>query len=156
MTVNEKDRRAKRRVRSSELGYYLEKIAALHSDPKFGDPAFKDALSELARFLIERGERPLALPAAKSEQRKAEASHRAKARERFSDLPAQTIRKILEEDSMTKEELATLANARYGLGRSHLLRIPRDEVVSSIKSAMQHEESLSILSKEARRKGRTS
>jgi hypothetical protein len=52
--------------------------------------------------------------------------------------------------------LATIGTERFGIAKSRMDRVPRDEIIKMIVSAMQHEESLNIISEEAQRHTRTS
>jgi hypothetical protein len=74
----------------------------------------------------------------------------------FQSLSLERIREILARPDLTKFDLTTIGTERFGIAKSRMDRAARDEIISMIMSAVQHEESLAIISEEARRQTRTS
>lgn len=143
----------RRHITAADVGRYLKHLAAINRDPLTGNVAMSDALNEIAAILIAAK----AAPATKTlenftEQRKFDFE------EEFDcqTLPLEKVREIIERPDLTKSDLATIGTERFGIAKSRMDRVPREEIVKMIASAMQHEESLNIISEEAKRHTRTS
>jgi len=143
----------RKHITSADVGRYLKHLAVLNRDPLTGNVALSDALQEIAAVLIAAK----AAPAKKTLE-----NHLTQNKFDFEDevdfhtLPLDKVREILARPDLTKSDLATVGSERFGIAKSRMDRIPREEIVKTITSAMEHEESLSIISEEARRHTRTS
>ena len=143
----------RKHITSVDVGRYLKHLAALNRDPLTGNPGMSEALSEIAAVLIEGK----AMPAAK-----VLATHTAQNAFEFDQefelqtLSLTAIRDILARQDLTKADLTMIGMERFGIAKSRLERATREEIIGAISSAMQHEESLTIISEEARRQSRTS
>jgi hypothetical protein len=143
----------RKHITSADLGRYLKHLAALHRDPLTGNVAMSDALHEIAAILIAAK----AVPAAKAleeftDQNKFDFENELD----FQSLSLEKVREILEQAELTKSNLTTVGTKRFGIAKSRMSRVPREEIVKMIYSALHHEESLTIISKEAQRHIRTS
>lgn len=143
----------RKHITAADVGRYLKHLAALHRDPLTGNVGMSDALSEIAAILIAAK----AAPAAKVIENFIEQSRFDFEEEfDFQTLPLEKVRELLSRPDLTKSDLATIGAERFGIAKSRMDRVPREEIIKTIASAMQHEESLSIISKEAQRHTRTS
>ncbi|MFE3837559.1 hypothetical protein [Pseudogemmobacter sonorensis] len=143
----------RKQITSADVGRYLKHLAALHRDPLTGNVAMSDALQEIASILIAAK----AVPAAKAinefmEQNKFDFEEELD----FQSLSLEKVREILARTDLTKSDLISVGTERFGIAKSRMDRVSRDEIVKMISSAVQHEESLAIISEEAQRQTRTS
>jgi hypothetical protein len=74
----------------------------------------------------------------------------------FKSLSLEKVREFLARQDLTKSDLTIIGTDRFGIAKSRMDRASREEIIGMISSAMQHEESLAIISEEARRQTRTS
>ena len=143
----------RRHITAADVGRYLKHLAALNRDPLTGNVAMSDALNEIAALLIAARASPAATVLENfTEQSKFEFEEEFD----FQSLPLEKVREILARSDLTKSELATIGTERFGIAKSRMDRVARDEIIMMISSAMQHEESLNIISEEAQRHTRTS
>ncbi len=140
-------------ITSADLGRYLKHLAALNRDPSTGNPALSEALCEIAAVLIAGKASPA---------KKVLEDHTAQKHFVFEDdvdvqsLSLDDVRKIVERPDVTKADLTVIGMERFGIAKSRMERSPREDIVKAISSAMQHEESLAIISAEAKRYSRNS
>ena len=78
-----------------------------------------------------------------------------------SDLPSdleslchEDVERILDDGSYTKKELAELGFRRFGISRSSLTHLRKEDALKSIKSALENELILGSISEMAQRAGR--
>lgn len=143
----------RKQITSADVGRYLKHLALLNRDPLTGNVAMSGALHEIADILIAAK----AVPAPKAlgeftAQNKFDFEEEAD----FQAMSLEKVREVLERTDLTKSDLATVGTERFGIAKSRMDRVPRDEIIKMISSALQHEESLAIISKEAQRHLRTS
>lgn len=148
---NSKSRR--KHITAADVGRYLKQLAALNRDPLTGNVAMSDALKEIAAILMAAK----AAPATKvleafTEQSKFDFEEEID----FQTLSLGKVREIINRSDLTKADLATIGTERFGIAKSRMDRVSRDEIIKMIGAAMQHEESLNIISEEAQRHSRTS
>lgn len=131
-----------------DVGRYLKKIASLNRDKKTGNPALCSALTKVADYLIETKagsiEEALAAPTQKAlpqfnqeEEPDPSGWTHAEIHERLSD--ART----------TKKTLVSIGHSRLGIPISRLQKMGRDELLRTLMAAVEHEESIEILSNQA-------
>jgi uncharacterized protein with von Willebrand factor type A (vWA) domain len=143
----------RKQITSSDVGRYLRHLAALHRDPLTGNVAMSDALQEIASVLMS---------AKASPAHKALEDFMTQGKFEFEDnmdlrsISLEKVREILARSDLTKLDLTTVGTVRFGIAKSRMNRVSRDEIVRMISSAVQHEESLAIISGEAQRHTRTS
>ena len=143
----------RKHITAADVGRYLKHLAALNRDPLTGNVAMSDALNEIAAILIAAKAAP-ATGALKTfvEQSNFEFEEDFD----FQALPLEKVREILARSDLTKSELTTIGTERFGIAKSRMDRVSRDELIKMVQSAIQHEESLDIISEEAQRHTRTS
>jgi len=143
----------RKHITSADVGRYLKHLAALNRDPLTGNVAMSDALNEIAVILIAAKAEPAAKVLANfTEQSRFQFEEEFD----FQTLPLEKVREVLARQDLTKSDLATIGTERFGIAKSRMDRVARDEIIKMISSAMQHEESLTIISEEAQRHTRTS
>lgn len=142
-----------------DLVRYLSRLAALNREPRTGNVDLSDGLRELANALRPhsyRSIRELSDVVAESVLKTRKPSPRDAKATLPSDLRTlseQGVDEILEGRSYTKLQLVELGVQRFGISRSRLVRLTKDEVCESVRAALNHERSLGVISQEARRGG---
>lgn len=143
----------RKHITSADVGRYLKHLASLNRDPLTGNVAMSEALLEISAILIAAK----AAPAAKTlSEFTAQSTFDFEEDFDFQSLSLDKVREILAKENLTKSDLTIVGTERFGIAKSRMDRAPRDEIIKMISSAMQHEESLAIISEEARRHSRTS
>jgi hypothetical protein len=135
---------------AQDLAAFLEGLAALHSAPKFGNSELSLALLQLAHS-VRNG-----LIGTASPQRKKYNKTSLISEEKIAELKTldhNAISNFLLNKSKTKDELITLASARFSMPTSQLKRSRIEEVKAAITSALLHEASIEIISTEADKDG---
>jgi hypothetical protein len=134
-------------ISDSELARFLKRLAGMFQDSLTGNPELARALSHLGDRL-RRNELPPRIP------RRPPSSHtELTPRADLKTLDATEVEEFLRDDRNTKADLIALAHARFSIPRSTLMRLSSFEVREKIRSALAHETSLDILSREAGRSG---
>ena len=146
------DKEQNRELSVSEVARFLKRLSSFYRDPKTGNPALSNALAELALAMGQRGDRTLTeavedIDVSSKQRRSLEAS-------RLKDLKLEEVKEILSDETMTKADLIGLGAERFAIPRSGLGRLNMGQVSDAIWSALRHEESLSIISQEAKRGGK--
>ena len=72
----------------------------------------------------------------------------------LKSLSREEVEKILEDDRLTKQQIAELGYARFGISRSSLLRARKDRAIKSILSALRNERTMHVIYEQARKAGR--
>lgn len=143
----------RKHITSADVGRYLKHLAALNRDPLTGNVAMSEALQEIATILIAAKTVPTARTLEEfTSQRKFDFEEEFD----FQSLSLDKVREVLARSDLTKSDLTTVGTERFGIAKSRMDRVPRSEIIKMISSAMQHEESLAIISEEAQRSIRTS
>ena len=145
----------------------LSEMLRAHGKRPISDLAITDKGEELP-FVWQPGERPIAIENGKSTNRKRRSpngSSRAVAppsRRTASTLPydpkslsREEVEEILKDDKLTKQQIAELGHARFGISRPSLLRARKDLAIKSILSALRSERTLYVIYEQARNTVRT-
>ncbi|WP_404380489.1 hypothetical protein [Caenispirillum salinarum] len=140
---------AEEKLEAAELGRFLKKVAAAHKDPKLGNRALYRSLSDLAEALIKSGH----VDPAHAIKGVRERNFPAPAPSDYTKLSRNAVHDLIRQGQPLKKELVELGAQRFGIARSRLARLPREEIIQAISSAADHEESLEVLSEEAKRSG---
>lgn len=72
----------------------------------------------------------------------------------LESLSREEVERILEDDRLTKQQIAELGHARFGISRSSLLRARKDRAIKSILSALRNERTMHVIYEQARKAGR--
>ena len=150
-TLSPRDEGQDRELSVSEVSRFLKRLATFYRDPRTGNPAIGEALAELASALGRRS-------GMKFSEAVADLSAPPKQSpsldmERLEGLELEEVKKILSDPDMKKADLIELGAERFAIPRSGLKRLNTEQVLDAIKSAVRHEESLSIISRQAQRGG---
>lgn len=146
-------RSRQKRITAADVGKYLKSLSTLHRDQVTGNPAMSDALQEIAGVLLEGKFRSASeVLRARMDQ----GNFKFEDDVDFSEISLSEVRVILKRADLTKSELTIIGTDRFGIAKSRLDRATRDEIIQTIESAAQHEESLAIISEEAQRHTRSS
>ena len=139
---------------------YLLRLASLEQDPRTGNVELSDGLHELVGVLKRYSQLPiteLAAAVTKPGRKKEESNPGKRVKlelpSNLESLSAEGIERILANRGFTKLQLIDLGAQRFGISRSRLLRLGRDQVVDAVQAAVNHEKSIEIISEEARRGG---
>jgi hypothetical protein len=141
----------KKPVTAADVGRYLRSLALLNRDATFGNPHLSEALGKLGKALIEQKAAPFDAVAG--------AVVHEQLPELFPDdavwakLSLDDVKRRLRRPTITKSEMQLIGIKRFGIAKSRLSKLPMDQVAAAVEAAIQHEESLAIISEEAKRGG---
>ncbi|CAE6767958.1 hypothetical protein R69619_03704 [Paraburkholderia nemoris] len=158
------------KLSSAALADYLAHLANSHDLAETGNPLLADALRALAKAVrrksvrISTGESPTSV-APRLERRRPAGHDRKKPKppaeiraavdaKTLTQLTEGEIREFIGDESKTKDDLLRLASARFSMPLSQLRRSKSAEIRQTILSALLHESSMEIISKEAEREGK--
>ncbi len=142
-------------ISDGHVAQFLDKIADSLKDRRTGNPAMSEALRALAKRL-RGGALPLEPQLLGRQTVHSEAEQLSFQDDddlQFESLTLFQAEEAIRRPEMTKGHLIIIATERFGLARSRLERMPKDELVRAILAALEHERSLNIISEEARRGG---
>jgi hypothetical protein len=140
-----KPAKAHRKLTKADLAVFLRRLASIYDNSKTGNVALAEALYELADTLVQYSPHTPELPF--SETTQMPGFHG------LESLDSSSVASFISDESKTKRELIELAAARFSIPRSRLMRMKSSDVREAIKTALLHENSISIISEEARRSG---
>ena len=145
----------------ADMVQYLLSLAKLYEKDKTGNTELSEGLRNVAHAL-----RPyadcLVLELTDAIKKKTPSTHRTKtsSTKAKSQLPPELesigqedIDRILDDESYTKQQIAELGVRRFGISRSKLERLRKKDARDSVRAALEHENSLDMISMEARRGG---
>ena len=141
---------------------HLSGLAKLYSDGRTGNVEMGDGVGHVVSALRPYANSPVselksAIAVGRKRARAPTASPRKPQAELPNDLkslPRAEIEKILQDDAYTKRQVAELGHRRFGLSRSALTRSRREDALTSIRAAMEHELSLEVIGDEAEKAGK--
>ena len=144
-----------------DLVRYLIQQSRLYAETRTGNVQMSKALRDLARALRPYSNR--SIPEFARVLRK-KSSGRAPGRSKLgstvslpddiNDLSPREVEQLLSSYNYTKVQLIHLGVSRFCISRSKLSRLPKREVLESVRAALEHEISLAVISEEAQRGGR--
>ena len=145
-----------------DMVQYLLNLARLYDKNKTGNAKLSEGLRSVAHAL-----RPYAdcmvLELTDSIKRKAPSPGRrrtvsTKAKPQLppamESIGQEDIERILNDGNYTKQQVAELGVRRFGISRSKLERLRKEDARDSVRAALEHEKSLDVISMEARRGGK--
>lgn len=156
-----------KRVSNVALIKYLDELARIHDLPDIGNPMLAEAIRGLVRAIRNRTirltdadvrfeeihERRQLSKVGRRERGRASSIESADGSE-LSKWTEREIREFVMDVSRTKEDLLRLAGLRFSMPLSQLRRSRVDEIRNAIISALLHESSIEIISREAEREGK--
>ena len=140
-----------------DLAQYLSRLATLMRDPRTGNMDLGDGLRDLARALRRYSKRPIheisdIMKDVESKTRKRNSKQtKATLPSELTTLSTEEVDDILNNPVYTKPQLIELGTKRFGISKSKLSRLKKDDVRESVRSALDHQKSLDAISREARR-----
>ena len=130
-----------------DVGRYLKKLSSLYRDKKTGNQSLRVSLEELSAFLIESKAKSIGEALAATEH-----SFSDKLEVGIPD-PATwditEIREYLKNEHMTKKALISIGFNRLGIPVSRMEKMGQVELLKTLTAAVDHEESIEILSNQA-------
>jgi hypothetical protein len=154
MTARKKITRGKiKPLTAGDVGRYLKRLSTLNKDPQLGNPALSVALRDLATLLIASKEQSVR-EAFISIDSQAELDPEQLLKRDVSALSLSEISELLRASETTRTELIKLGSDRFGIPESKMTKLAREAVLNTIRSALEHEQSIEILSDEASRGGK--
>ncbi len=142
-----------------DLSQYLSRLATLVRDPRTGNMDLSDGLRALARALRRHSKRPIhelsdIMKDVGPKTRKQSARQpKAVLPSELTTLSIEEVDDILSNPEYTKSQLIELGTKRFGISKSKLSGLNKDDVRESVRSALNHEKSLDAISREAQRGG---
>lgn len=150
-TSSPRDKGQSRELSVSEVSRFLKRLAKFYHDPITGNPALSEALAELASALGRR-KGGMKFSEAVAELNAPPKRSSSLDLSRLKGLELEEVKKILSPD-IKKSDLIKLGVERFTISRSKMMHLTTEQVLDTIKSAVRNEESLSSISREARRSG---
>ena len=142
----------KSELSAAEVGKYLKKLAELHRDRNFGNTKLTSSLTDLANFLLKSRDCSVKEALENPKVNKTSASYEIQSLS-FDDLSYDETIKIIVKESSTKEQLSTLGEIRFGISKSSLKKLSKEDLKRELLSALEHEKSIEIISEGARNDG---
>ena len=140
---------------------YLSALARLHAEEKTGNLELSIGLQHLVKALRPYANSPTSELSTALSQKMGRSRVKTTSRRPHATLPAdleslgqEDVERILGDKSYTKQQIAELGARRFGMSRSGLTRLRKEDALQSIRAALGHERSLDVISEEARRGGR--
>ena len=138
---------------------YLSALVRLHRVDKTGNIPMSTALSHLVDVLRPYSALPMseAVAAFPTTQRKTKHDQSPDQGDtifpdQLETLSSSDVEQMLDGDH-TKDKLAEIGARRFGMSRSKLRRLRKDDAREAIRAALAHEVSLDVISQEARSGG---
>lgn len=142
-----------------DLVRYISRLVALSKDSRTGNVELSHALLELANVLRPHSRRSIRELSdifgvdVAGTRKPGPKDAKATLPPDLPTLSEQQIETILEDHTYTKLQLIEVGIQRFGISRSRLIRLTKDEVCESVRAALKHEKSLGVIAQEARRGG---
>ena len=146
----EKRAKKSRPLTDADVARFLKSLAAVYRDKRVGNLPLSEALIRVAEKLI--------LEASSLSSTSEDVQRRSLPQLSISELQSlkpEDVSRFILDDLRTKLELIELAAARFSIPRARLLRLRMDEVRDAIRSSLQHEDSLKIITEQAEQNGGT-
>lgn len=161
LLAQSKPNAAENQVLVIDIVGYLTGLAKLHEAEKTGNLELSVGLRILADTLRPYADAPVSqLPDVLNRSginRNSECSFtrpKATLPTALDSLGQTEIEGILDNDSYTKEQIADLGVQRFGISKSKLVRLRKEDAKDSIRAALENERALDVISREARISGR--
>ena len=142
-----------------DIMQYLSALVRLHGVEKTGNIPMSNALSRLVDALRPYSDLPMseaaaAFPAPRRNSARGHGSDRDNTvlPDQLETVSLAEVEQILDRDC-TKDEIAEIGARRFGMSRSKLRRLRKEDARESIRAALAHEVSLDVISREARSGG---
>lgn len=137
----------------TDVSRFLRQLSKFYSNPKFGNVPLANGLKTAADLLEEYAQEE-ANRQNQSSQTVAKVGP-DEVRKEFDQLTLDQVRSILQRGDLNKSELMELGSNRFAISRSRMKKLNINDALEVIRSAIEHEDSLDIISKEAERGGQS-
>ena len=149
----------------SDVARYLTGLAKLQDSGKTGNPALGAGLRAVAQALRPFARCPAAeLPAAIKQKNAPAIGSKMPAAEVKAEFPPETaaalaalshdeVAQILDDPGSAKQLVAELGFRRFGMSRPALARLSKQAARDSVRSALENERILVVISEQARKSG---
>ena len=145
----------------TDMVRYLSGLAKLHDSEKLGDSELSTGLRLVADALRPYAKHPVhelanALKEAKLVNRPKASSRKPKMMlpPNLEFIHQQDVEKILADENYTKGQIAELGFQRFGISKSMLQRLRKEDAKRSVRSALENERTLDVISQQARKAGK--
>ena len=147
-------------LKIEDLVRYLSELVNLHMDPRTGNSELGKGLQVVVNALKPYSNKLICeltdtLPnnflSKKTKGR--QKNPKIELPPNLDSLAADKIDAILNDSDYTKLQIIDLGVQRFGISRSKLAHLNKNRVLESVRAALNHENSLGIISQEARRGG---
>ena len=145
----------------SDVIRYLSGLAKLHRSDKTGNTELSNGLLDLGNALRPYATYPVRELADAIKQAQPASERKSLVRKPKATLPPNLeslqqddIEKILTDDSYTKIQIAELGFQRFGISKPMLQRLRKEEARRSVRSALDNERTLDVISEMARKAGK--
>ena len=140
---------------------HLSGLAKLYQEDKIGNPTLSEGLLQVVKALRPYAACPVQELAGALKGTKLAKGRNSTPRKKKVTLPSnlesvcnKDIEEILGDGNYTKGQVAELGFKRFGISRSTLERLRKEDAVRSIRIALEHERSLDVISQQARKSGK--
>lgn len=147
-------------LRIEDLVRYLVQLAKINEDPRIGNIELSSGILSVAEYLRPYSRKPIKdLGVILSREAGSDFILREQRRlkidlpEDLKNVPVEVVCNIINDDNFTKNQIVDLGFERFGIPKSKLSRLNKQAVIEAIQSALNHENSLDVISFEARRGG---
>lgn len=141
---------------------YLSSLAKLYEEDKTGNPELSKGLRHVAQALRTYADCPTA-ELTDAIKKKPSSAVKAKTASNkikpilppeLESIDQEDVERILDDEGYIKQQIVELGGRRFGISRSKLERLPKKDARDSVRAALEHEKSLDVISREARRGGK--
>ena len=143
-----------------ELMRFLSALASLNGDVRTGNRNLSQALQTLIVALEPHAGRPVSdlvatfqTEVSPSRRRRSRGKSKATLPPNLETISRENLEQLLCDEKLKKQQLIEVGFRRFGISKSRLSRIRRNEVLDVIRAALDHERSLNAITHEARRGG---
>lgn len=147
------------RILVRDVVRHLSGLAKLHADENVGNLALSEGLRQIAKALRPYATCPVdeldsALREMRVAQKRPPKKVNATLPPNLESIDKDSIAKVLSDENYTKAQIAELGFQRFGISRSMLARLSKEDALRSIRTALENEKSLDVISQVARESGK--
>ena len=151
----------------ADIVKYLSGLAKLHGEGKTGNSELSFGLLQVTKALRPYADCPVPELASaiknnsetvfnlKSRRKPIEPPFPPELDSSLESIGQDEIERILNDDSSTKRQIAEIGFRRFGISRSSLERLNKQDALESVRAALENERTLDVISREAVRAGQS-
>lgn len=139
---------------------YLKQLSKLYGDDVVGNAKLHEALIILTSHLNKYSSYPISEAISLIEKRTINKKEntkkigKQKIQINYQELTQDQIKNYLNSNLLTKDQFIEIGHIKYGIPKSGMLRLNRNDIIDRIKSALAHSDSISIISDAAKDSGK--